>query len=91
MAPKQLNGKGGRNAEPSFARSAVQGLTSAENRSIVTSIGLFAVSLPCIQSEDDESNMRTAEPMNANAPVAHIRSRQRIMAAAQRWIPESKC
>lgn len=70
MAPKQLNGKGGRTAEPSFARSAVQGLTSAENRSIVTSIGLFAVSLPCIQNEDDESNMRNAEPMNANAPVA---------------------
>lgn len=90
MAPKQFNGKG-RTVEPSFARSAVQGLTSAENRSIVTSIGLFAVSLPRIESEDDESNMRDAEPVNANAPVAHIRSRQRIMAAAQRWIPESKC
>ena len=90
MAPKQFNGKG-RTVEPSFARSAVQGLTSAENRSIVTSIGLFAVSLPRIESEDDESNMRDAEPVNANAPVAHIRSRQRIMAAAQRWIPASKC
>lgn len=64
MPPKQLNGKGGRAvAEPSFARSAIQGLTSAENRSVVTSIGLFAVSTPRIQDKDDEMNMRDAEPM----------------------------
>lgn len=64
MPPKQLNGKGGRaGAEPSFARSTIQGLTSAENRGVVTAIGLFAVSLPCIQDKDDEMNMRDAEPM----------------------------
>lgn len=62
MAPKQLNGKGGR-AEPSFARTAIQGLTSAENRSVVTSIGLFAVSPPRTQAGDDGMNMRDAEPM----------------------------
>ncbi|KAJ4994168.1 hypothetical protein SVAN01_00645 [Stagonosporopsis vannaccii] len=62
MPPKQLNGKGGR-AEPSFARSTIQGLTSAENRSVVTSIGLFAVSPPLTQDGDDEMNMRDAEPM----------------------------
>ncbi|KAG9206918.1 hypothetical protein B5807_00492 [Epicoccum nigrum] len=50
MAPKQLNGRGGRTAEPSFARSAVQGLTSAENRSIVTSIGLFAIGVTFLHS-----------------------------------------
>ncbi|KAF1932748.1 uncharacterized protein M421DRAFT_416360 [Didymella exigua CBS 183.55] len=50
MAPKQLNGKGGR-AEPSFAQSTIQGLTSAENRSVITAIGLFAVSLPHIQTK----------------------------------------
>lgn len=47
MPPKQLNGKGGRaSAEPSFARNTIEGLTSPENRSVVTAIGLFAVSLP---------------------------------------------
>lgn len=47
MPPKQLNGRGGRTvAEPSFARSTIQGLTSAENRSVVTAIGLFAVRIP---------------------------------------------
>lgn len=64
MPPKQLNGKGGRTvAEPSFAQSTIQGLTSADNRSVVTAIGLFAVSLPRTQDEDDEMNMRDAEPM----------------------------
>jgi hypothetical protein len=62
MPPKQLNGKGRTVAEPSFAQSTIQGLTSAENRSVVTAIGLFAVSLPRIQDEDDEMNMRDAEP-----------------------------
>lgn len=47
MPPKTLNGRGGRApAEPSFARSTVQAFTSQENRSVVTAIGLFAVSLP---------------------------------------------
>lgn len=63
MAPKQVNGRGGRAAEPSFARSTIQGLTSAENRSLVTSVGLFAVSLPRIQSDDDEVTTREAGPM----------------------------
>ncbi|KAF3007392.1 hypothetical protein E8E13_001573 [Curvularia kusanoi] len=72
MAPKQLNGRGGRAAEPSFARSAIQGLTSAENRSVITSIGLFAVSLPRIQGEDDEMNMRDAEPKGDYAPAGTL-------------------
>ncbi|KAH6616597.1 hypothetical protein C7974DRAFT_402087 [Boeremia exigua] len=51
MPPKQLNGKGGRTvAEPSFARSTIQGLTSAENRSVVTSIGLFAIGVTFLHS-----------------------------------------
>lgn len=62
MPPKQLNGKGRTVAEPSFASSTIRGLTSAENRSVVTAIGLFAVSIPRTQDEDDEMNMRDAEP-----------------------------
>ncbi|XPS73715.1 hypothetical protein M3J09_005852 [Ascochyta lentis] len=51
MPPKQLNGKGGRSsAEPSFARSTIQGLTSQENRSVVTSIGLFAIGVTFLHS-----------------------------------------
>ncbi|KAJ4412186.1 hypothetical protein N0V91_000654 [Didymella pomorum] len=50
MAPKQLNGKGRTVAEPSFAQSTIQGLTSAENRSVVTAIGLFAIGVTFLHS-----------------------------------------
>ncbi|KZM28386.1 ATP-dependent peptidase [Ascochyta rabiei] len=51
MPPKQLNGKGGRpSAEPSFARNTIQGLTSPENRSVVTAIGLFAIGVTFLHS-----------------------------------------
>jgi hypothetical protein len=43
MAPRQLSSKAGR-AEPGFARSAVSALLSAENRSVVSAVGMFAVS-----------------------------------------------
>jgi hypothetical protein len=43
MAPRQLSSKAGR-AEPGFARSTVSALLSAENRSVVSAVGLFAVS-----------------------------------------------
>ncbi|KAF3050209.1 hypothetical protein E8E11_008744 [Didymella keratinophila] len=50
MPPKQLNGKGRTVAEPSFAQSTIQGLTSAENRSVVTAIGLFAIGVTFLHS-----------------------------------------
>ena len=74
MPPKQLNGKGRTVAEPSFARSTIQGLTSAENRSVVTAIGLFAVSPPRIKDEDDEMNMQDAEPTGAKPAVHRSRA-----------------
>jgi hypothetical protein len=43
MAPRQLSSKAGR-AEPGFARSAVSAVLSAENRSVVSAVGMFAVS-----------------------------------------------
>ncbi|KAJ8109643.1 hypothetical protein OPT61_g7310 [Boeremia exigua] len=79
MPPKQLNGKGGRTvAEPSFARTAIQGLTSAENRSVVTSIGLFAVSLPRIRWRHDEKKTRDGEPTECEcARLARSQGRMR--------------
>ncbi|KAF3042386.1 hypothetical protein E8E12_006739 [Didymella heteroderae] len=50
MAPKQINGKGRTVAEPSFAQTTIQGLTSAENRSVVTAIGLFAIGVTFLHS-----------------------------------------
>lgn len=83
MAPKQLNGKGRTVAEPSFAQSTIQGLTSAENRSVVTAIGLFAVSLPRIQDEDDE--MRISRRLCASRlRIPHIQGRRCAEAPASR-------
>jgi len=81
MPPKQLNGKGRTVAEPSFAQSTIQGLTSAENRSVVTAIGLFAVSLPRVQGSRwwDEyagcgAELRKAVGWCAKAPASRARN-----------------
>ncbi|KAF1836197.1 hypothetical protein BDW02DRAFT_628955 [Decorospora gaudefroyi] len=50
MPPKQMTGKGRAVAEPSFASSTVQAFTSAENRSVVTAIGLFAIGVTFLHS-----------------------------------------
>ncbi|ORY02951.1 hypothetical protein BCR34DRAFT_492740 [Clohesyomyces aquaticus] len=41
-------------AEPNYARSVVQGLTSPDNRSVVTAIGLFAVGVAFLHSSWSE-------------------------------------
>ena len=43
MAPRQVTR--GRVEEPSYVRGVFGALTSADNRSIVTAVGLFAVSI----------------------------------------------
>lgn len=43
MAPKAVRGR--TLAEPSFGQSVVQTFKSAENRQLITAVGLFAVSL----------------------------------------------
>ena len=45
MPPKSMmTGRGRTVAEPNFASSALQAFTSKENRTIVTAVGMFAVS-----------------------------------------------
>jgi hypothetical protein len=44
MPPKQLNGKGRTLAEPNFAQTTLRAFTDKENRSVVTAVGMFAVS-----------------------------------------------
>ncbi|KAI8936989.1 hypothetical protein NX059_006214 [Plenodomus lindquistii] len=44
MPPKNFQGKGRTLQEPNFAQTALRALTSAENRSVVGAIGMFAVS-----------------------------------------------
>jgi hypothetical protein len=44
MPPKQIYGKGRTLNEPNFAQSTIQAFTSQENRSVVTAVGMFAVS-----------------------------------------------
>lgn len=44
MPSKSVVGRG--RAEPNFASSALQAFTSKDNRTIVTAVGLFAVSYP---------------------------------------------
>jgi len=45
MPPKRTPiGRGVQAAEPGYGKSVLSGLTSAENRSVVTAIGMFAVS-----------------------------------------------
>jgi hypothetical protein len=46
MPPKQIHGKGRTLAEPSFAQTTLSAFTDKENRSVVTAVGLFAVSYP---------------------------------------------
>jgi hypothetical protein len=45
MPAKAISGRAGRTyAEPNFAQTAIQTLTSSDNRPIVTAVGMFAVS-----------------------------------------------
>ena len=46
MPSKSMVGRGRTTAEPNFASSALQAFTSKDNRTIVTAVGLFAVSRP---------------------------------------------
>ena len=49
MPPKQVNyGKGRTLNEPNFAQSAFHAITSSDNRSVVTAIGMFAVRISTI-------------------------------------------
>ncbi|KAF1842448.1 uncharacterized protein K460DRAFT_370410 [Cucurbitaria berberidis CBS 394.84] len=51
MPPKQIHGKGGRTlAEPSFARNAIRTFTSAENRGVVSAVGMFAIGVAFLHS-----------------------------------------
>jgi hypothetical protein len=42
--PPKIQGKGRTVAEPSFAQNTLHAFTDKENRSVVTAIGMFAVS-----------------------------------------------
>ncbi|KAF2473236.1 uncharacterized protein BDR25DRAFT_302198 [Lindgomyces ingoldianus] len=53
MAPKAVKPRSSP-AEPSYARSVVQGLASSENRSVVTAIGMFAVGVAFLHSSWSE-------------------------------------
>ncbi|KAF2852992.1 hypothetical protein T440DRAFT_445884 [Plenodomus tracheiphilus IPT5] len=50
MPPKHIQGKGRTLNEPNFAQSALQAFTSAENRSVVGAIGMFAVGVTFLHS-----------------------------------------
>ncbi|KAH7380683.1 hypothetical protein BKA66DRAFT_465180 [Pyrenochaeta sp. MPI-SDFR-AT-0127] len=51
MPPKQIHGKGGRTiAEPNFAQTALRTFTSAENRSVVSAVGMFAIGVAFLHS-----------------------------------------
>ncbi|KAF2191334.1 hypothetical protein K469DRAFT_720328 [Zopfia rhizophila CBS 207.26] len=55
MPPKSIHqGKGRTLQEPSYARTAMQSITSQENRSVVTAIGLFAVGVAFLHSSWSE-------------------------------------
>ncbi|KAL6705779.1 hypothetical protein ACN47E_006417 [Coniothyrium glycines] len=48
MPPKNIQGR--RVQEPSFASSTLSAFTSAENRSVVTAVGLFAIGVTFLHS-----------------------------------------
>ncbi|CBX99970.1 hypothetical protein LEMA_uP075590.1 [Plenodomus lingam JN3] len=50
MPPKHIQGKGRTLKEPNFAQSTLRALTSAENRSVVGAIGLFAIGVTFLHS-----------------------------------------
>jgi hypothetical protein len=57
--PPKIQSKGRTVAEPSFAKSTIQALTSPDNRSIISAIGMFAVSIslavsPCTMRYGEE-------------------------------------
>lgn len=61
MPPKQISGKGRTLAEPSFAQTTLQAFTNKENRSVVTAVGMFAVSDPAVLERVDKHIEREGE------------------------------
>ncbi|KAF2205604.1 hypothetical protein GQ43DRAFT_362002 [Delitschia confertaspora ATCC 74209] len=54
MPPKRVQGAGRTLSEPGFASSTFSSITSSENRSVVTAIGLFAVGVAFLHSSWSE-------------------------------------
>ncbi|KAF2000062.1 hypothetical protein P154DRAFT_522852 [Amniculicola lignicola CBS 123094] len=52
--PPKIQGKGRTVAEPSYAASIYQTIASSENRSVVTSIGMFAIGVAFLHSSWSE-------------------------------------
>ncbi|KAF2133245.1 hypothetical protein P153DRAFT_282363 [Dothidotthia symphoricarpi CBS 119687] len=50
MPPKQIHGKGRALAEPNFAQTTLHAVTSKENRSVITAIGMFAIGVTFLHS-----------------------------------------
>jgi hypothetical protein len=66
MPPKQISGKGRTLAEPSFAQTTLQAFTNKENRSVVTAVGMFAVSYPSQTRMDREEWSSMHEDVKRN-------------------------
>jgi hypothetical protein len=79
MPPKQISGKGRTLAEPSFAQTTLQAFTNKENRSVVTAVGMFAVSYPSQIWMDREERSSTHVDMETNV---RARESDRLWSAA---------
>jgi hypothetical protein len=89
MPPKQISGKGRTLAEPSFAQTTLQAFTNKENRSVVTAVGMFAVSYPSQIRMDREEWGSMHEDMEMNVGP---RGSDRLWSAAlEKIVANGRC